>query len=67
MVISRPQFLGWMVWAAIRGPIGGPRQDWYHSHLAMYAGKPYPEGHEVNSEDFLPYWAKYELEDEEEE
>ena len=55
-VLSRTQFMGWMVWAGIRGPIGGPRQDWYHANLAMYAGKPWPE--EVDQDDFLPYWAK---------
>jgi hypothetical protein len=32
----------------------------------MYAGKPYPEDYEAQLEDFLPHWAKYELEDDEE-
>jgi hypothetical protein len=38
--------------------VGGPRQDWYHANLAMYAGKPWPE--ETSSDEFLPYWAKQE-------
>ena len=58
--ISRPQLLGWMVWAAIRGPIGGPRRDWYHANLAMHAGKPYDTA--PSQSDFMPWWVKPELE-----
>ena len=65
-IISRSDLMGWMVWAAIRGPIGGPRQDWYHANLAMYAGKPYPEDYEASYMDFLPHWAKHEDDEDEE-
>jgi len=49
-----------MVWAAIRGPIGGPRRDWYHANLAMHAGKPYDTA--PSQSDFMPWWVKPELE-----
>lgn len=49
-----------MEWAKIRGPVGGPRRDWYHANLAMYAGRPYPEDSKLSEVDFLPYWAQRE-------
>jgi hypothetical protein len=33
----------------------------------MYAGRPYPEEYTPDLEDFLPHWAKYELEEDEQE
>jgi hypothetical protein len=52
-----------MVWAAIRGPIGGPRRDFYASFLAMHAGKPHDT--EVSQSDFMPPWVKSEEDDDE--
>jgi hypothetical protein len=54
-----------MVWAAIRGPIGGPRRDYYTSYIAMHAGKPYST--EVSLDDFRMPWAKPEAEDQDDE
>lgn len=53
-----------MVWATIRGPIGGPRQDYYTSFIAMHAGKPYST--EVSLRDFDMPWVVPEIEEEEE-
>jgi hypothetical protein len=61
-IISRPQLLGWMVWASIRGPIGGLREDYYTAFLARYGGNQYPA--EVSVEDFRMPWFRPEPEDE---
>lgn len=59
-VITEAQLSGWMEWAKIRGPVGGPRRDWYHANLTMHAGKPYPADSNLSDGDFLPYWAQRE-------
>lgn len=41
--LSRSQYLGWMAWMAVRGPIGPQRQDFYAAIVSMYAGKPYDQ------------------------
>lgn len=40
---------------AIRGPIGGPRMDFYASLLAMHAGGPYERAPKFG--DFAMPWA----------
>lgn len=34
--MSQSQWLAWLEWLSIRGPIGGPRTDFYTSFLAMH-------------------------------
>jgi hypothetical protein len=41
--MSRSQFLEWMVYAKIRGPIGPLRQDYYTYYLALHGGRQYDE------------------------
>jgi hypothetical protein len=53
-----------MVWASIRGPIGGLREDYYTAFLARYGGNQYPA--EVSVEDFRMPWFRPEPEDEDE-
>lgn len=56
-VISKGQLLGWMVYAAIRGPIGLLRQDYYTAFLARYGGQQFAA--EADVEDLrkmLPWW-----------
>lgn len=45
-----------MEWITIRGPIGGPRQDYYQANLAMHAGGPYEKS--VPFKDFMMPWLK---------
>jgi hypothetical protein len=47
-----------MVFAKVRGPIGGPREDHYLARLAMAAGGPYSEeqAKALTLTDFYPYW-----------
>ena len=52
------------MWASIRGPIGGPRRDYYTSYIAMHAGKPYTA--EVSLDDFKMPWAPPEVDEDEE-
>jgi hypothetical protein len=41
--MSQSDWLGWLEWLAIRGPIGGPRTDFYTSFVAMHASQPQKE------------------------
>lgn len=47
-----------MEWVSIRGPIGPHRQDVYTSFVAMHAGKPYPEGADIDLSKFPMPWVK---------
>ena len=56
-VISKGQLLGWMVYAAIRGPIGLLRQDHYAAFQARYGSQEFKA--ETTVEDLrkqLPWW-----------
>jgi hypothetical protein len=56
-VISKGQLLGWMVYAAIRGPIGPLRRDVYAAFQARYGGQQFKA--EATVEDIreqLPWW-----------
>lgn len=41
--MSRGDFLEWMTWAKIRGPVGPPRRDYYTYFLALHSGREWPE------------------------
>lgn len=58
--ITEAQLSGWLEWAKIRGPVGGPRRDWYYANLAYYSGKPLSK--DAMPDDLLPYWALREAE-----
>jgi len=53
--LSRSQWLEWMTWMAIRGPIGPQRADFHASLVAMHAGKPYDKPPSFS--DFAMPWA----------
>jgi len=61
--MPRSLWLAWLEWMKIRGPIGGVRQDYYTSFLAMHAGKPYTT--EVSLSDFAMPWVKPDQHDDE--
>jgi hypothetical protein len=56
--MSQSDWLGWMEWLSIRGPIGGPRTDFYTSYLAMHTSGPHAK--EVPIAQFKMPWIKEE-------
>lgn len=52
------QWMEWMEWVSIRGPIGGPRQDFYASFVARFAGRPYASTDEADYENFMMPWLR---------
>lgn len=48
----------WLEWVKIRGPIGGPRMDYYFTTLCMLIATLNPNAKEINPEDYAPQWLK---------
>lgn len=54
--MSRSDWLAWMEWASVRGPIGGPRADFYTSYLAMHIRASQPGAGDRSAEDYKMPW-----------
>jgi hypothetical protein len=46
-----------MSWVAIRGPVGGPRWDFYTAYVAMHAGGPYAKKVDLSQFSKFPWVA----------
>lgn len=55
--MSQSDWLAWMEWMSIRGPIGGPRTDFYTSYLAMQIRAAQSSG-ELSLDNFKMPWVK---------
>jgi hypothetical protein len=52
--LSRSQWLGWLQWMVIRGPIGPQRNDYYTSFISRFSGGTYPA--DTGIEEFAMPW-----------
>jgi hypothetical protein len=56
--ITVPDWLEWLEWINIRGPIGGPREDYYTAFIAQQSAGPFRKADDGKFENFIMPWLR---------